>query len=608
MNRRSNSVSILVTAALMLKLIVSASGLNSTDQVLYPDERDDLLQLRDSLSSFFSYPANLYLNWTGSPCSNNQSLWFGITCSKSRVVAIDLSGTQLSGSLPSAALQNVWHLTTLNLSGNAIQGPLPNLKDLIHLRAVSFARNQFSGSIPLEFLALPNLSNLELQDNNLSGSIPPFEQQALRVFNVSHNSLEGRIPNNSVLQGFPTTSFAHNLELCGRPLAKPCSSAPPRSQVPPNGRPPSTSSSSKALRPWIIVLVVIAVVAVVSIGIFGFLYYFKRYTKKPKQSAYDSESVVTKKAKSLESIPEAKENLLMFSNIEKATFDFDDLMRAPAELIGKGELGSTFRVTLQSGLVIVVKRLHNIQGMRKDEFFRQMELLGKLRHENLVEIISFQYSKEEKLVVYEHVSGGSLFQLLHDNRGKARIPLKWAARLNIAKGIARGLTHLHQCLPFHEVPHANLKSSNVLIVHGNDNEDYHPKLGDLGFQPILSSSEIYKLAIGMVPVVSQDKKYALTHKADVFCFGLVLLEVISGRVPGEGEEDLVGWVRSNVSEDGSTEFLDLEIVAEKESHADMMQLIELALDCVEVDPQRRPMMNDVLKRIEEIGALNDGKR
>lgn len=106
---------------------------------------------------------------------------------------------------------------------------------------------------------------------------------------------------------------------------------------------------------------------------------------------------------------------LVFLDKDKATFDLDDLLRSSAEMIGKGKVGNTFKATLESGQVVVVKRLKATHGMSKKEFVKQMQVLGRLRHDNLIEIISFHYSKEEKLVVYEYVPGGSLFQLLHGN-------------------------------------------------------------------------------------------------------------------------------------------------------------------------------------------------
>lgn len=104
---------------------------------------------------------------------------------------------------------------------------------------------------------------------------------------------------------------------------------------------------------------------------------------------------------------------LHFFDKARPVFDLDDLLRASAELMGKGRLGSTYKTMLESGLVVAVKRLKEMNGLSKKEFIQKMQLVGNMRHDNLVEILSIYYSKEEKLVVYEYVQGGSLFELLH---------------------------------------------------------------------------------------------------------------------------------------------------------------------------------------------------
>lgn len=100
-------------------------------------------------------------------------------------------------------------------------------------------------------------------------------------------------------------------------------------------------------------------------------------------------------------------------NREIQAFDLDDLLRASAEVLGRGKLGSTYKTILESGSIVAVKRLNNMNGLRKKEFKQQMHMLANLTHENLVRVISFYYSMEEKLVVYEFVSDGNLFELLH---------------------------------------------------------------------------------------------------------------------------------------------------------------------------------------------------
>lgn len=104
---------------------------------------------------------------------------------------------------------------------------------------------------------------------------------------------------------------------------------------------------------------------------------------------------------------------LEFFGKDRQIFDLDDLLRASAQMMGKGKLGSSYKAILESGSAVVVKRLKEMNGLSKKEFIQKMQLVGNMRHDNLVEILSIYCSNEEKLVVYKYVQGGSLFELLH---------------------------------------------------------------------------------------------------------------------------------------------------------------------------------------------------
>lgn len=208
-------------------------------------------------------------------------------------------------------------------------------------------------------------------------------------------------------------------------------------------------------------------------------------------------------------------------------------------------------------------------------------------------------------IKYILINLGACMDPMLENRGVGRVPLDWVTRLSIIKDIAKGLTFLHQSLPSHKVPHANLKSSNVLVIQRNS-QTYHLKLTDFGFLPLVPSRKYNEdLAIGKSPEFAQGKK--LSQKSDVYCFGIILLEVITGRIPGEISpgndetmDDLSDWVRMVVNNDWSTDILDVEILAAKEDHDEMLKLTKIALDCTDLTPEKRPKMIQVLTRIEEI--------
>lgn len=239
---------------------------------LFPDERASLLLLRDSLTS----PSiDLHGNWTGPPCLDNLSRWKGIICFNWHVVQIGLDSFELSGYLPPSFPQNITFLTQLNLRNNLISGTLPNLTNLVFLEHVLLSYNHFNESIPLEYVGLPSLKELELQGNNLDGQIPVFDQASLISFNVSYNHLEGPIPQTSVLQKFPKSSFDNNTDLCGKPLDVLCPPSPAPAPC------PEAPTRNKRLPVWIIALLITAPALVfVLLTIVFFLFCNKRVQSK----------------------------------------------------------------------------------------------------------------------------------------------------------------------------------------------------------------------------------------------------------------------------------------------------------------------------------------
>ncbi|XAR50277.1 Non-specific serine/threonine protein kinase [Bertholletia excelsa] len=605
----------------------------------FPEERAALLELRDYLN-YSNSDTNLHKNWTGPPCYKNQSRWAGIACSGWHVSHLVLDGIHLTGPLPpSFHLHDLSFLTKLSFSNNSISGPLPDLSNLPHLQFVLLSRNRFSGPIPLHYIHLRSLTELELQDNSLNGSIPPFNQPTLTLFNVSYNHLEGPIPPTPVLQRFPKSSFDHNLNLCGYLLAIPCPMSPPR--------PSPSNKGRRKLKLWSILVIGAAAAVLVLFSVLVLLFFCyrrrhpnaergqpppegyvwdKRYHEtqpssrialKAPEEMVESSCIPTleicgrKRIRKQGKWTNSNTTLELFDK-ERWAFDLGELLRAPAEVMGKGELGTTYKAMMESG-PLAVKRLSEqmmMRSLRKKEFVQQMRLLGNMRDENLVQIISFYYSREEKLLIYEFVAEGSFFHLLHENRGPGRVALKWSARVSIIKGIAKGLAFLHESLASQQVPHGNLKSSNVL-VHRRNGQNYQSKLTDYGLLPFLPSPKWQKLAVGICPEFSRGKK--MTYKADVYCFGIILLEAITGKIPaavGEADqifessststivEDLADWARRAVNNDWSTDILDLEIVSSKEHHSEMLRFTQIALDCIDMVPEKRPNMSEILRRIE----------
>lgn len=370
-----------------------------------------------------------------SPCS-----WAGVSCDRNRVFELRLPAMGLSGELP-LGLGNLTQLQTLSLRFNALSGKVPaDFANLLGLRNLYLQGNLFSGEIPAFLFDLRNLVRLNMADNNFSGEIlsgfnnlsrlatlylqnnqftgmVPDLNLSLGQFNVSFNRLNGSIP--SKLSGFPASSFEGNL-LCGAPLLL-CNSTP--------AAPGSKSKLSGGAIAGIVIggLFVLVLILVVLILV------CQRKSKRKSESrerVRSSGSVVevlgekTATAGNSESVSidhltagksssaAGKDKRLVFFGNVGNVFDLEDLLRASAEVLGKGTFGTAYKATLETGMVIAVKRMKEMTAMEK-EFREKMEEVGRMKHENLVSLRAYYYSREEKLLVYDYMPMGSLSALLH---------------------------------------------------------------------------------------------------------------------------------------------------------------------------------------------------
>lgn len=589
------------------------------------------------------------------PCSS----WLGLSCSSGRVTRLVLENLSLSansnGFFPSLLLLD--QLRLLSLKSNSLSGPIPpGISTLKALKLLFLSHNSFSGPIPPSFSSLsrlyrldlsfnnlsgpiPNSLNrfshlltLRLQSNSLSGSISGISIHTLKDLNFSSNHLSGAIPPS--LSSFPTEAFTENLALCGAPLPS-CSNVVSKPSHPPNRTSPATIVSSPTSkpeasppfenmhnartaarrtgisRPAVVAIVVGDFVVLILVSGLLFCYFWRKFAGKNPSRLHEGEKIVYSSSPYAVAGAAAagagvsagvfeRGKMVFFDETKK--FELEDLLRASAEMLGKGGYGTAYKAVLDDGSVVAVKRLRDVQVVGKRDFEQQMELLGRLRHPNLVTLKAYYFARDEKLLVYDFMPGGSLYALLHGNRGPGRTPLDWAARMRIATAAARGLSFVHHFCRSPKLAHGNVKSTNILLDKSGT-----ARLADVGLAFVGRAAD-RRFNGYRAPEASLDgRRPYISQRADVYAFGVVLLEILTGRpaadcggtAPAAGV-DLPRWVQSVVREEWTAEVFDLELMRYKGIEEEMVAMLQIALSCTVVSPDQRPKIGQVVRMIEEV--------
>ncbi|KAK6155870.1 hypothetical protein DH2020_010118 [Rehmannia glutinosa] len=295
------------------------------------------------------------------------------------------------------------------------------------------------------------------------------------------------------------------------------------------------------------------------------------------------------------------ERRLVFIEDFNATFDLEDVLRASAEVLGKGTFGTSYKAILENGSTIAVKRLREVIVTFKD-FQQHMEVIGRMRHENIAEIRAYYFSKDEKLLVYDYHNQDSVSALLHGKIGTGRTPLDWETRLKIGLGAARGIAHIHK-QDGRKLVHGNIKSSNIFL-----HRQKHWIVSDAGLAKLTSPIRLSGMRNPgyCAPEVTDTRR--VSQASDIYSFGVVLLELLSGKPPQLTADDgevtsLVNWIQSVVREEWTAEVFDLELLRYENLEEAMVQVLQIAIDCVNVVPKRRPMMSEVVNKLEEISGV-----
>ncbi|XP_057454684.1 probable serine/threonine-protein kinase At1g01540 [Lotus japonicus] len=268
-------------------------------------------------------------------------------------------------------------------------------------------------------------------------------------------------------------------------------------------------------------------------------------------------------------------------------------------VIGEGGYGIVYRGLLPDGAKVAVKNLLNNKGQAEREFKVEVEVIGRVRHKNLVRLLGYCVEGAYRMLVYEYVDNGNLEQWLHGDVGSVS-PMTWDIRMNIILGTAKGLAYLHEGLE-PKVVHRDVKSSNILL-----DRQWNSKVSDFGLAKLLHSDHSYVTTRVMGTFGYVAPEYActgmLTEKSDIYSFGVLILEIITGRSPvdysrPQGEVNLIEWLKTMVGNRKSEEVVDPKL-PEKPSSKALKRALLVALRCVDPDASKRPKIGHVIHMLE----------
>ncbi|KAG5236228.1 protein NSP-INTERACTING KINASE [Salix suchowensis] len=530
-------------------------------------------------------PYNVLDNWdinSVDPCS-----WRMVTCSSDGYVsALGLPSQSLSGTL-SPSIGNLTNLQSVLLQNNAISGPIPAaIGKLEKLHTLDLSNNTFSGEMPTSLGNLKNLNYLRLNNNSLTGPCPESlsKLNGLTLVDLSFNNLSGSLPK-ILARTFKVTG---NPLICGPKASDNCSAVFPEPlSLPPNGQSDSGINSHR-----------VAIAFGASFGaafsiiiVIGLLVWW-RYRHNQQiffdvNEQYDPEVCLGHLRR------------FTFKELRSATDHFSS-----KNILGRGGFGIVYKGCLNDGTLVAVKRLKdcNIAG-GEIQFQTEVETISLAIHRNLLRLSGFCSTENERLLVYPYMPNGSVASQLRDHI-HGRAALDWARRKRIALGTARGLLYLHeQCDP--KIIHRDVKAANILL-----DEDFEAVVGDFGLAKLLDhrDSHVTTAVRGTVGHIAPE--YLSTgqssEKTDVFGFGILLLELITGQKAldfGRAANQkgvMLDWVKK-LHHDRK---LNLMVDKDLRSNFDRIELeemVQVALLCTQFNPSHRPKMSEVLKMLEGDG-------
>ncbi|KAJ4851353.1 LRR receptor-like serine/threonine-protein kinase ghr1 [Turnera subulata] len=562
---------------------------------------------------------------------------------------LHLENNLLSGAIEFSPSNSKSNLQVIDLSDNRLNGYFPErFASLTGLQVLKLAGNNLSGSLPTSLGDTSSLQALDLSQNHFTGPLPNNISDTLGSFNVSGNDLSGVVPEN--LRRFPSSSFYPGNSRLRFPNGPPGSNNSPGANS--RRKPINTIVKVVVIVSCVIAVILLIMLAIfihyVRIsrrpppaqttsgkgigrrtqpnpsGISGtgrggvLVVSAEDLVASRKGSSSEIISPVEKMAavtgfspskhSHLSWSPESGDSFApetlarldvrspdrlvgeLYFLDDTITMTPEELSRAPAEVLGRSSHGTSYRATLDNGVFMTVKWLREGVAKQRKEFAKEAKKFANIRHPNVVGLRGYYWgpTQHEKLILSDYISPGSLASFLYDRPGRKGPPLTWAQRLKIAVDVARGLNYLHFD---RAVPHGNLKATNILL----DGRDLNARVADYCLHRLMTQAGTIEqiLDAGVLgyraPELAASKKPLPSFKSDVYAFGVILLELLTGRCAGDvisGEEggvDLTDWVRLRVAEGRGSECLDPALMPETGNPAvekGMKEVLGIALRCL----------------------------
>ncbi|KAL8111783.1 hypothetical protein AgCh_019471 [Apium graveolens] len=538
-----------------------------------------------AIKSDLADPHNVLDNWditSVDPCS-----WRMVTCSDGSVSALGLPSKNLSGSL-STGIGNLTNLQSLLMQNNAISGSIPaSVGKLEKLQTLDLSSNKLYGQIPISFGDLGNLNYLRLNNNSLTGTIPESLSRVggLTLVDLSFNNFSGSLPKLSAR----TFKINGNPLICAKLSAKNCSVVYPE---PLSLQPDDKTESGKKDHNHIVIAMGASFGAsFLIIIIIGSLVW--RRHKQNQQIFFDINDQYDP------DVCLGHMRRYAFKELRTATNHFNS-----KNILGSGGFGIVYKGCLNDGTMIAVKRLKEYNTLGGEiQFQTEVELISLALHRNLLRLLGFCTTENERLLVYPYMANGSVASRLKDHV-RGRPILDWSRRKKIALGTARGLFYLHEhCDP--RIIHRDVKAANILL-----DEDFEAVVGDFGLAKLLDhrDSHVTTAVRGTVGHIAPE--YLSTgqssEKTDVFSFGILLLELITGQKAldfgGAANQKVVmlDWVKK-LSQDGNLELIVDKDLKKKYDKIELEEIVQVALLCTQFNPANRPKMSEVLRMLEGDG-------